>query len=260
MKLLALLVGLLLPQIAAAGWARITIVSPPVPPPASYTWRIGCVKSGQYELPSKTTVEPTVLFEGLPDTGRCYFDVASSEAIFDFGRVEQIPSKPTLPPVVSWEVATGYRFVRWTVTGRRAPTATFGNAVQIADFELMRGGVSLAWATGTSASNPGGSNPGGEGPPNLVDANAATKVLDFNFSSSSTSLTGSSVFVVTMPASREFDGYRFRTANDAPERDPVSWTIEGSEDGSTWKRLAQQTVAAVPQARGAWTATFSTSP
>lgn len=166
-------------------------------------------------------------------------------------------------PVLNLEVlppGAGYKLVRWTVTGRRAATATFGNALQVADFELTRAGASLVWATGTSAANPGGSNPGGEGPPNLVDLNAATKVLDFNFSSNPSSLTGQSVFVITMPASREFDGFRFRTANDAAERDPVSWTLEGSADGSTWKQLARQTNATVPTARGAWTATFSASP
>lgn len=201
-------------------------------------------------------LQPATYFSVVTAVNRAGVESAFSNAASKV--IEPVPGA-----VLNLEISipgVGYRFVRWTVTGRRAPTATFGNAVQIADFELTRAGASLAWATGTSASNPGGSNPGGEGPPNLVDADAATKVLDFNFSSSSTSLTGSSVFMVTMPASREFDGYRFRTANDAPERDPVSWTLEGSEDGSTWKRLAQQTNVAVPTARGAWTTTFASAP
>lgn len=165
------------------------------------------------------------------------------------------PPTPTTPPFgtyVPGTPSTGFRFVRWTITGRRGGA----NSVQVADLELMLGGVSVPWPAGTTAENPGGNNPSNERAPNLVDNNAATKALDFNFSASLTSLTGSCVFVVTTPAGIEFDGYRFRTANDLPERDPVAWTLEASQDGGAWALLAQQTAAAVPTARGAWTQRF----
>lgn len=149
----------------------------------------------------------------------------------------------------------GLSIVRFTVTQRRDSTAVAGTMIQMADLQLMQGENVIAWPPGTVATNPGGSNPANEQAPNLLDADAATKALDFNFTTSETSLAGSSVFVFqgTLP---DFDGYRWRTGNDAPERDPVSWTLELSDDGVTFRTLDNRIDADVPAERGAFTPTF----
>ena len=43
--------------------------------------------------------------------------------------------------------------------------------------------------------------------------------------------------------------YSTFTANDVIERDPVSWTLEGSNDGSVYTTLSTQTDVAVTQSR-----------
>jgi len=44
------------------------------------------------------------------------------------------------------------------------------------------------------------------------------------------------------------------TANDSPERDPVKWSLEGSNDGNTWTALdrthATDTAYATSSTRG----------
>lgn len=80
---------------------------------------------------------------------------------------------------------------------------------------------------GVAVTNPGGNNPAAEGAIRAIDLNTATKWLDFN--------KGALVFA--FPAPVTIDSYTFATANDSPERDPVSWRLESSQDGSSWTRI-----------------------
>lgn len=173
-------------------------------------------------------------------------------------KVVELPPGPVRNLDVQVVSVSAARFVRWTVKQRRGATVAFGNSIQVADLELMLGANPVAWPSGTVATNPGGSNPGNEQASNLVDANAATKVLDFNFSSSPSSLTGTSVLLIDAGVPVAFDGVRYRTANDAPERDPLGWTIETAPDSAgPWTVRATVTNAAIPTARGEWTGTFA---
>lgn len=265
MTRLILLAAVLLPQLAAAGWVTIT-ADAAVPTPSSYEWRAGCVAPGQYELPRVTTALPSVRIENLPDRGRCWFAVRavpgalSEEAIFDFDLARQIPSTPTKAPTISWDAApvpTGARFVRLVVTKRRGVMVAPGNAIQLADVQLTVGASPVPWPISARATNPGGTSPGAEGPAGAIDANAATKWLDFNFSGSATSLAGTSTLLVDVGAAVTFNGYRWRTANDAPERDPVSWRLEtAASSAGPWTVRSTVTDALPPAVRGAWTPTF----
>ncbi|HEX9007537.1 MAG TPA: glycoside hydrolase family 38 C-terminal domain-containing protein, partial [Bacteroidota bacterium] len=71
-------------------------------------------------------------------------------------------------------------------------------------------------------------SPGGEGIDNIVDNNPQTKYLTFH-SAGWVQFNPS----VPNPVSR----YAITSANDAPERDPSSWTLEGSDDGANWTVL-----------------------
>lgn len=110
---------------------------------------------------------------------------------------------------------------RWTPTKLRDDAAA--SSAQMAEFQFYLAGSPVSWS-GASVANPGGDSPGGEGPPQLIDGDPATKWLDLN----------KQALIFTFPAATTIDAYRFATANDAPERDPVSWTLEGSDDQGTW--------------------------
>lgn len=88
---------------------------------------------------------------------------------------------------------------------------------------------------GNDITNLGGSvsaqysdSPAAEGIANLIDNNHNTKYLTFhNAAWVQYQATGN--FVV--------DHYSVTSANDAAERDPLSWTLQGSTNGTTWTNL-----------------------
>ena len=45
------------------------------------------------------------------------------------------------------------------------------------------------------------------------------------------------VWQLMLPNSQPLDTYAFVSANDVPDRDPSTWTLEGSNDGTTWTVL-----------------------
>lgn len=113
-----------------------------------------------------------------------------------------------------------YRYVRFIATKLRSGTAD--GTIQLAEFGFLNGTTPL---TGVSATNPGGDTPGGEGIGNLVDGDGLNnKWLDFV----------NAPVIFDLGEAKVFDGYYFITANDAPSRDPVRWTLEGSNDQSSW--------------------------
>lgn len=118
-------------------------------------------------------------------------------------------------------VAT-YQYFRFSPTKLRNGAAA--NSVQMSELRFYLDGAQL---NGASATNPGGNNPGGEGPANLVDNSTGTKWLDFN--------KGAVILNYGSPVT--INSYRWATANDVPDRDPIRWTLEGSDDTLAWNLL-----------------------
>jgi glucose/arabinose dehydrogenase/PKD repeat protein/type 1 glutamine amidotransferase len=103
------------------------------------------------------------------------------------------------------------------------------------------------WFTGLIGTRPIGSRPepeavaqvtvSAENPPNeigtkLIDHNSQTKWLTFN-------PTGWVAYKMTTPSA--VSSYSLTSANDFPGRDPQNWTLQGSNDGSTWTDLDTRT-------------------
>lgn len=111
----------------------------------------------------------------------------------------------------------------------------------------MGGGYDIAWNGSAVASNPGGNNPPTEVPQNAIDGTALAKWLDLNFSGGSN--VGSSVLVIDNTVNITFDSYYYVTAFDSttyPERNPISWTLYGSSDGTSWTTLSSVNNATIP--------------
>ncbi len=109
-------------------------------------------------------------------------------------------------------------------------TFSSANSVQASEFVFQNAGSDVRPAA--TVTNPGGSNPAGETPDKLYDNSLSTKALDFNIKS-----TNVSIFLYTFSTAQTFTGYRWATANDSIERDPITWTVEGSNNNSTWTTL-----------------------
>ena len=74
-------------------------------------------------------------------------------------------------------------------------------------------------------------SPGNEGPTNAFDNNPNTKYL--NFDKQNAGVT------IQLNAGRVVTSFKLTTANDAVERDPTSYKLYGSNDGSTWTLIQQ---------------------
>ena len=137
-----------------------------------------------------------------------------------------------------------YRYIKWEITKKYGES---NGIIQVGELQLMSGGYDIAWNGSVVAINPGGSNPTPEGPQNAVDGTADTKWLDLNFSGGSN--IGSSVLVVDNSVDITFDSYYYVTAVDStiyPDRNPISWTLYGSSDGSSWAALHSVNDATIP--------------
>lgn len=113
-----------------------------------------------------------------------------------------------------------YRYVRFKATKLRSGLAT--GLIQLGEFSFANNGSPV---TVTAVDSPGGDTPDNEGLANLIDGDGVSnKWLDF----------GNAPVIFDFGAPTTIDAYSFYTANDAPSRDPIQWTLEGSDDATEW--------------------------
>jgi hypothetical protein len=103
----------------------------------------------------------------------------------------------------------------------------------------------IVLVTGTDTDTSTNAPPAAEGVERSID-NAGQKYLNF--------LEFNSGFIVTPLGSTTVNGLRFWTANDAVERDPASYKLEGSNDGTTWTVISEGALS-LPAGRNAGGAT-----
>ncbi len=84
---------------------------------------------------------------------------------------------------------------------------------------------------GGSISSQHNDSPSNEGISNLIDNNINSKYLTFN-ASAWVQYKASTSYVLS--------SYTISSANDAAERDPKNWTIQGSTNGSSWQNIDQK--------------------
>jgi hypothetical protein len=78
-------------------------------------------------------------------------------------------------------------------------------------------------------------SPAGEGPNNAFDNNVGTKYLNFDKKNAGVTVQLNTGRVVT--------GFTITTANDFSGRDPTSYKLYGSNDGSTWTLIKQDSIS-----------------
>ncbi len=137
-------------------------------------------------------------------------------------------------------VPTVFRFLRMVVSSRRN-NASSNPILQFSEIKLIDGdGSAFPWPSGTSVSASfDGKNIScfsNETPAKLIDGNTSTKMAAQNGNRLPAVITidlGSINSVDTETYSR----WSWYTANDAPDRDPVSFSFLASVDGETWFQL-----------------------
>lgn len=127
-----------------------------------------------------------------------------------------------------------FKYIKFYINKKRND----GGYIQFSDFILIDNLENeILWSTlnvnnVTSDSNNYGST---EGPSNLVDNNRNTKWCQAGFNSSS-------YIIIELNNSidlKNIIGYRWYTANDATDRDPISWIIYMSVDGNDWVEISK---------------------
>ena len=131
-----------------------------------------------------------------------------------------------------FENSTPYRFYRINLLENNG-----SNLVQISEWRLLNlklltfgpEDVSAVATLTVSAENRDGAD-AGEGSTKLVDGDTTTKFLVFDF-------VAPLQMVQSFGEAQRVTEYTITSANDAPDRDPVSWTLSASNDGETYELL-----------------------
>ncbi|MDB6076932.1 MAG: Legume lectin domain, partial [Akkermansiaceae bacterium] len=150
--------------------------------------------------------------------------------------------------------AANYRYYRFTPL----KLAGGGISTQISEFEfdLDEGTVPFPAGTTVVSSNSGadgGTDPGtgvkSEAPIWVTDGFTSTKWYNAGDGTNIASI----VFDAGAGNTINANGYRIATGGDAPERTPVSWHLEGSNDNSTWTLLDVQNDYPTPTTNESYT-------
>ncbi|MFO1499610.1 MAG: CHRD domain-containing protein [Verrucomicrobiota bacterium] len=94
------------------------------------------------------------------------------------------------------------------------------------------------------SSDPDANSPAAERVPNAIDNDSATKYLNFGKDGNQTAPFAGPVGLTVTPKAGPsiVNGIAFTSANDAPERDPASYKLEGSNDGTNFVAISEGTV------------------
>ena len=151
----------------------------------------------------------------------------------------------------------------YTINWPNVPEGIYSLTARVTDilgYQTTSAAVQIAEAgalTLTDVTTPGdpifltsGSSPAAETVTNYIN-NTTSKCLNYDAVDLGVPFVGPVGFVVTPSAGRSIvSKLRFYTANDAQERDPVNYVLEGSNDGSTWS-LISSNLLTLPVARNA---------
>ena len=143
--------------------------------------------------------------------------------------------------------------LRLTITNIRRTQ----NVCQFSEFKLYdKAGNKVAWVSGTTVTAPNANYPSSESPPNLIDGNSSTKFCCTNYTNFSNGL----VILCDVPERRICVKYSYITGNDSDERDPITWKLEYSDNGTEWAVASEVVNATITTSRCAetqkWDATI----
>ncbi|MBN1411007.1 MAG: discoidin domain-containing protein [Spirochaetales bacterium] len=127
-----------------------------------------------------------------------------------------------------------------TNTPTRTPTPSPTPPANLTDITNLGGTISAQYTD----------SPSGEDITKLIDNNVNTKYLTFH-ASGWVQFTQSALSVITQ--------YTITSANDVPDRDPYSWTLQGSTNGSTWTTIDSRSGEDFPNRFQTRTFSFSNS-
>jgi hypothetical protein len=149
--------------------------------------------------------------------------------------------KKKAPPTLKLKSQGPWTYLKFTPTKIRNPEHV-QTYVQVGEFEFFS---NMGVISGVTATNPGGDNPPGEGPAEAVDGSLRTKWLDRK----------GKPIIFRLPQQTFVDSFNFATGFDKgnKHRDPVRWTLEGSNNQREWETVHKATTDwDAPEKRRTW--------
>ena len=136
-----------------------------------------------------------------------------------------------------------FRYLRIIVNALRGNTTVF----QVSEIKILsKSGESMPWPAETLVTSTMEETSEAESPKKLIDGSVETKFCSVHFS------TGAQIDIdlkSNILDRKEYTSWQWFTANDSPERDPVSFELQGSVDGSDFLTLDLVTNASITTTR-----------
>ena len=194
-----------------------------------------------------------VTLEGSNDAEVTAWDAGNWELIVQLDDIPAIADRFTTQ-TFSFENKKGFLHYRWTVVDTHGPSTCCMQIAEVAFLGGVYSGPSDVTQPGDAVIASSANSPGSEGVANAIDGQP-TKYLNFDGANGAPS-----GFVVTPSLGMTYvTGMALQSANDAPDRDPKSITLEGSNDDEitaydtgNWQLITQ--IDDIP----AWTGRFQT--
>lgn len=117
-----------------------------------------------------------------------------------------------------------YSYYKFTIDACRSST----NMLQFAELNYYNNSSELNYSGSTATYSTSFS--GSEPPSAAFDNNASTKFVGYN-------VTTHPSLTIQLSTAQAIDSYSYTTANDATDRDPITWSLYGSNDGTNWTLL-----------------------
>ncbi|MBB5353003.1 hypothetical protein HNR46_003256 [Haloferula luteola] len=150
-----------------------------------------------------------------PDNSTTLYTITAAQTSTGAEATAVLPLRTVAPGTAS------YQYLRFTATQLRSGNNT--GLIQISEFDFYFEDGEVVPVAATSV---GGNTPANEGLDKLFDGieGDGNKWLDF----------GNAAVVFDFGEVVTVDSYAYFLGNDAPDRDPIQWRIEGSNDQESW--------------------------
>jgi len=136
-------------------------------------------------------------------------------------------------------------YLKWKITKTRSIPAA--GALQMEEFSLYIDDVKYSWDSNVSISTDM-AGVSGQGIENLIDGTTA-KYCTVAWGNTQTNECNIVINLGETITLNENSSYTYTTAGDEISRDPISWILYGSEDGSNWEILDKRTDENIPTTR-----------
>jgi archaellin len=209
---------------------------------------IGTLTAGNTSITlSNPSIKLTSTFNFYTDVfGVCPTNVSVSNGsitlIFD-ARLTDLEVKVR---VTNENQSSNYSHIMWQLLKTRGNPPHAG-AIQVSEFFIMTNGSDYSWGSSTITSNMAGAS--SQEVSKLIDGDIFTKYCTTQWGSVQTNQCDIVIALDGSISSSDITGYAFVTGEDESSRDPISWKLYGSSNGTDWTLIDEQTDYAVATER-----------